>query len=485
MRGLALVATIVIASPALAQAPFEKSPIKDWKAIPRPTAEPTFKPPVVKRSKLKNGVALLLVENHGLPIVSMRLVVPGAGASSDPAGKFGVAAFTADLLDEGAGGLTAIAISEETDRLGASIGASVDSDAAYVGVSTLTKTLDPTIDLVTKIVTQPTFEAKEFDRVKGDRMTELELRRDKPREVARIMLDGLLYGRDSAYGHPKSGSRETFKDIAIADVQAFYKERWAPSGATLIVVGDFDSKTLKAKLDAGLGTWKPTGAKTAVKPVAKAQKIDKRLLLADRKDAAQSDVRIGLVGIDRKDKRYWAFEVLSSTLGGGFTSRLVQRLREQLGITYGAGSGMDYRVAAGPFVISTAIVTKETGTGLTEIVKILDDLSTNNVPAEELDKSKQNLIRALPAQFETNGATAAAIAELVLFGLPDNWYASYAANIRKITAKDVKAVVKTVTPSKNMVIAIVGDVSKIKADVDKLGLGDAVMHDLYGVPVAK
>lgn len=215
------------------------------------------------------------------------------------------------------------------------------------------------------------------------------------------------------------------------------------------------------------------------------EKIDKRLLLVDRKEAAQSDVRIGLVGIDRKDKRYWAFEVLSSTLGGGFTSRLVQRLREQMGITYGASSGMDYRQVPGPFVISTAIVTAETGKGLTEIVKILDDLATNDLPAEELDKSKQNLIRALPAQFETNSSTAAAFAELVLYGLPDNWYGTYAASIRKIKAKDVKDAAKSIIPSKNMVISIVGDLTKIKPEIDKLGLGDPAMHDLYGVPLTK
>ncbi len=478
-------AVLLAAAPAFAQAPFDKSGIKDWKTPPKPTKEPTFKPPVAKRSKLKNGMSLLLVENHALPIVSMQLVVPGAGAANDPAGKWGAASFTADLLDEGAGGLSAIAVAEESDRLGASIAAAVDADAGYVVVSTLTKTLEPTIDLVAKIVSQPTFDTKEFDRVKGDRLTSLELRRDRPREVARLMLEAALYGRDSAYGHPATGNREQFKDMQLADVQTFYKERWNPATATLIVVGDFNAKALRTKLDAGLGTWKQPDAKKSGKVDAKAAKIDKRLLLVDRKEAAQSDVRIGLVGIDRKDKRYWSFEVLSSALGGGFTSRLVQTLREGLGITYGASSSMDYRAVPGPFVIQTAIVTPETGKGLAEINKILDDLSTNNMPAEELEKSKQNLIRALPAQFGTNGSTAASFADLVLHGLPDNWYATYAANIRKIKAADVKAAAKAIIPSKNMVISIVGDLSKIKADIDKVGFGDAQMHDLYGMPLAK
>jgi zinc protease len=395
---VATLATLVASTvPALAQAPFEKSPIKDWTKAPPPTKEPTFKPPVAKRSKLKNGMSLLLVENHALPIVSMQLVVPGAGAANDPAGKGGIASFTADLLDEGAGGLTAIAVAEEQDRLGAGIHAAVDVDAGYVSVSTLTKTLEPTLDLVTKILTQPAFDAKEFERVKGDRVTALELRRDRPREVARIVLDGALYGRDSAYGHPTTGIREQFKDAAIADVQAFYKERWNPAAATLIVVGDFDPKALRTKLDAGLGAWKQAGAKKPTRPVVKPEKIAKRLLLVDRKDAAQSDLRLGLVGIDRKDRRFYAFEVAASTLGSGFTSRLVQRLREQLGITYGANSSMDYRAVTGPFVISTAIETTATGQGLGEIMKMLDDLATNDVPAAELEKSKQNLIRAARA----------------------------------------------------------------------------------------
>jgi predicted Zn-dependent peptidase len=471
------------AAPVAGGSPFDKSGISDWTKPPAPEKEPSFKPPVAKRSKLKNGMSLLVIENHKLPIVSMTLVAPGAGAASDPENKGGLASFTADLLDEGAGGLTAIAIAEEQDRLGASIGAGVDVDYAQVSVSTLTKTLEPTVDLLTKIITQPAFEQKEFDRVKGDRGTALELRRDRPREVVALMLNAALYGLETAYGHPITGVREKFKDLAVGDVQTFYKERWNPAVMTLVVVGDFDTKTLKAKLDATLGAWKPKGVKRNVRPIVKPQKLTKRLLLVDRKDAAQSDVRIGLVGLGRKDRRYYQFEVLSSALGGGFTSRLVQRLREQLGITYGARAGMDYRVVPGPFVISTAIVTPETGKGLSEIIKILDNLATTDLPAEELDKSKQNLIRALPSLFGTNASTAGAFADLAIFGLPDNWYARYAANVRKVTAKDVKTAAKMLIPSKRMVISIVGDLTKIKADLDKLELGESAMHDLYGMPL--
>ncbi|MBL9014038.1 MAG: insulinase family protein [Myxococcales bacterium] len=486
MNRLIMVTALVMSAPALA-APsvFDRSEIKDWTKQPEPTTEPTFKPPVAQKLRLKNGVQLLVVENHKLPIVSLALVVPGAGFAADPKGKGGLASFTADLLDEGAGGLSAIAIAEETDRLGASIGIGADADAAYVTVSTLAKTLDQTIDLATKLVTQPAFDDKEAERVHGDRATSLELRRDRPREVAQMLLAGAIYGPQSAYGHPGAGVREEFASVTVADARAFYKETWNPAVMTLVIAGDVDPKALQAKLDASLGAWKPSGAKRGKPVSAAAAKVPSRLLLVDRAGAAQSDVRIGLLGPGRKDPRFFAFEVYRTTLGDGFTSRLVQRLREQLGITYGANASMDWRVARGPFVISTAIVTPATGQGIFETLKMVEELTTTDVPAAELDKSKQNLIRALPARFETNASTADTFAELALQGLPIDWYARYADGIRKVTAKDVKAVAKAAVPARSVIVSIVGDLAKIRADLDKLGLGEPVLFDLHGAPVKK
>ena len=479
-----LVAFLALSAAAVA-APYDKSGIADWTKAPAPAAEPTFTPPTPHRMRLANGMALLVIENHKLPIVSMQLVVPNAGAATDPKGKPGLASFTADLLDEGAGGLTAIQIAEEEDRLGAGIGIYAGTDSAGVSVGTLTKTLDPTIDLVAKILTAPAFDQKDFDRVQGDRATSLELRRDRPRDVASILLGGALYGLDSPYGHPGSGFRESFKSIALADVTAYYKERWDPKGMTLVVAGDVDPIALQKKLDATLGAWKHPGkhiGKVTTTPIAK---IAHRLIVVDRPGSQQSDVRLGLVGLDRKDPRFYAFEVLTTTLGGGFTSRLNQKLREQLGITYGIRAAQDWRLDRGPFTISSALVTAETAHGLTETIKIVDDLATTDVPEAELEKSKQNLIRALPAQFETNAATAAAFSELALHGLPDSWYAHYSDQIRKVTAKDVRGVAKSAIPSKQMVFAVVGDMAKVRADLDKLNLGEAETRDLYGMPISK
>jgi zinc protease len=214
---------------------------------------------------------------------------------------------------------------------------------------------------------------------------------------------------------------------------------------TLIVADDVDATRLAARLNAGLGAWRPT----AVKPlriVASPAIAAQRLQLVDRPRAQQSDVRLGLVTIERKDKRYAAYEVLANALCGGFTSRVTQRLREQLGIIYHAYSATDWRLGPGPYVMWTAIDTPETARGLSEMLKLVDDFATTPMPAAELDKAKQNLIRALPDAFATNAQIASTFGQLALLGLPDAYYTSYAAAIRRVTAADIQAVAKDVMP---------------------------------------
>lgn len=471
------------ASSPAGPAPFERSGIADWTQPPAPGAEPAFTPPTARRSKLENGIAVVVIENHTLPIAAINVLVQGAGAAADPRHKRGLAAFTADMVDEGAGGLSALAISEEAARLGAEIATRADADSARISVSALTRTLDPTLDLLAKIATQPAFATAELERVKGDRLTALDQRRDRPPEVAQLVLDEALYGIDSAYGHARDGARDEVQAITAGDVQAFYREHWNPAAMTIVVAGDVDAAAITARLDAVLGGWRPAGARPPVTPAVTPAKRT-RLLLVDRPGAAQSEVVIGRIGPDRHDKRYFAFEVLRTVLGDGFTSRLTQRLREQLGITYGVRASMVWRKARGPFVIASAIVTARTATGIAETIKILDDLATTDVPAAELDKARQNMIRALPARFETNAGTAAAFTDLALHGLPDDWYAQFAGAVRKVTAADVKAVAKALIPSGTLAIAIVGDVGKIRSELDQLGLGAPTAYDLHAMPVA-
>jgi zinc protease len=491
----AAAAAAVAAAPApsaagAAPASFAASGIADWTTPPRPTEERSFQPPVAQRLTLGNGLTVLLVEHHELPLVAMTLLAPGAGSASDPAAKLGLAAFTADLLDEGAGGLSALALSEEQDRLGASLDVFVDVDVAGVWTHTLTKTLEPTIDLLHKILAQPGFEERDVERVRGDRLTMLEQRRDRPRDVADFMLSGALYGPRAPYGHPISGFADDLRACAAADVRAFYAERWDPAKMTLVVAGDFDPARLRAKLEATLGGWRAAAATPAPKlePAGATRaapgQAGSRLLVSDRANAAQSDVRIGLVGPEQKDPRYYAFEVLRTALGDGFTSRLTQRLREQLGITYGVRATMDWRAQRGPFSISTALVTAETGTGIIETLRIVGELAGRALPKAELDKAKQNLIRAMPSAFETNAGTAETLSLLVQAGLPLDWYASYGRRIGEVTASQVQSAARVFLPVRRMVVSVVGDLSKVRADLRKAALGAPALYDAYGLPLS-
>jgi len=477
---IAALAVTALTTPAGA-APFEKSGIADWTRPPEPGPEPRFTPPVAQRSQLGNQLSVLIVENHTLPIVAIDLVVPGAGAAADPMHRGGLAAFTADLLDEGAGGRSAIELAEDQRLLGARITTRVDADAAYISASALTRTLDPTLDLFARILTQPAFGDDDVARVKGDRVTELRQRRDRPREVASNVLAEALFGRDSGYGHPETGVVVDAEAISAADVRSFYRGHWNPRRMTIVVVGDVSPPAVIAKLEAALGAWRTSDALPPGRPTSAPPTPAPRLLLVDRPGAAQSDVRIGTIGPARSDPRFHAFEVLRNIAGGGFTGRVTQRLREQLGIIYHASTDIDWRVAPGPFVIGAGIATPETATGISEVFKILDDVATNEAPAAELDKAKLNLVRALPDKFATNAATAATFAELALLHLPDDWYAGFADGVRRVTAADVKAAGKVTLTSGKMSVSIVGDLAKIRPAIDKLGLGAAIPYSLDGI----
>lgn len=477
----ALAAGAVASAPAVA-APFDRSGIADWTKQPAPGPEATFVPPTAKRTRLKNGVSVLVIENHTLPIAAIEVLVAGAGTGSDPAHKRGLAAFTADMIDEGAGGLSAIAISDEVGRLGARLVTWTDADIAGISVSALTRTLDPTLDLLSRLLTTPAFDAGELERVKGDRLTALAQRRDRPLEVASLVLDATLYGVDSPYGHAGPGVRDDVQSITARDLQSFYRAHWNPAATTIVVAGDVDAASLTGKLEATLGGWRAPAARPATVTAAPAR-LTHRLVLVDRPGAAQSEVRIGRVGPDRHDRRYFAFEVLRTVFGDGFTSRLTQRLREQLGITYHPAAIMDWRKARGPFRVVEEIVTDKTAVGVDETIKILDDLAANDVPAAELDKAKHNMIRALPERFETNARTAAAFAELALFGLPDDWYTQFAAAVDKVTAAEVKAAAKSMLPSGSMAIVIVGDLARVRPELDRLRLGAPAAYDLDAAPL--
>ena len=252
---------------------------------------------------------------------------------------------------------------------------------------------------------------------------------------------------------------------------------------TLVVAGDVKRAALRMKLEAKLGGWKLVGTESITTPLSPPAPLDARLVLVDRPGAEQTDTIIGLAGINRNDPRRASFEVATEVLGGGFTGRLMQRLREQLGYVYGVHAAMEYRHDLGAYVISGAFFAPKTVDGLKETLLMLHDLAEKEVPEEELQKAKQNMIRSLPQSFESNAGLVNAYKVVAREGLPLNWYDKWLGEIGKVTAAQARAAAKAILVENKLVVVAVGDLSVLRPGMEKLSFGPAKLYDLDGKPV--
>jgi predicted Zn-dependent peptidase len=347
-------------------------------------------------------------------------------------------------------------------------------------MSTLSRTLEPSLDLFAEVVTAPAFVDAEVKRVHSDRLTSLKLRRDQPRDVAALRLDAALFGAGSPNGHPIDGEAASFAKLRGADARAFHRTAWDPAASTLVVVGDVDAAAVEQQIAARLGGWK-RGASARAAAMPPGRPSAARLVLVDRPGAAQSDVVFGVTSIPRSDERVFAWEVLVNAFGGGFTGRLTQRLREQLGYLYHVYPELTYDAAGGDrYTVLAPLVSPHTADGIKEILAMADDLAKNGTPPAELEKARKNLVRDLSGRFETNADMARAFGELALLGLPDDWYASYGTRILGVDAAAVRGAAETLLAGGRIVFAVVGDLAKVQSGLEALGLGKAEVYDLEG-----
>lgn len=302
-----------------------------------------------------------------------------------------------------------------------------------------------------------------FDQAKLDNQRDVVLNErrqsyeNQPYGMSELIIQENLWPKNFGYHWSTIGYPEDLKAASVPDVAKFFRTYYVPNNATMVVAGDVKLEQVKALVEKYY-SWIPRQPEPA-RPVYKAPPpLTKEIVVKTTDDVQVPRVYLAWRG----------------------PAAFNQTLREKMGITYGVHAGMDWRRAPGPFVVGSAIVTGATGQGIAKALEMLDDIAKHEVPADELEKTKRNLMFALPAEFQTNAATARTFAGLVLHGLPDDYYAHYADGIRKVTAKQVQAVAAAVIPANKMVIAVVGDMSKIRADLDKLGLGEPAMHDLYG-----
>jgi predicted Zn-dependent peptidase len=439
---------------------------------------PALKLPAVRTATLPNGLQLAVVEIHKVPVVDVSLVLD-AGAVRDPANLPGLATFTATMLQQGAGRRTALDIADETAFLGAQLQSAAGYDVATVSLHVPKRRLTAALDLLSDVVLRPAFPDSEVTRQRELRRTQLLQQRDEPVAVANVAFPAIVYGAAHPYGRPPSGNDSAVTGLSRDRVIEFYGAFYRPNTARLLVVGDVTLEEARQLVTARFGEWARRDAPAAPSAVAP-EPTPRAIYLIDKPGAAQSVVRIGHVGPARDTPDYFALQVLNTILGGAFTSRLNQNLRETHGYTYGAGSAFALRRAGGPFVAQASVVTAKTDSSLIEFMKELRRIRDEAVPAAELEKAKQYIVLGLPGDFETTAGAAFRFRDLLIYGLPFDYYGGYIDRINAVTAADVQRVARRYIDPDRFDIVIVGDRSQIEAGIRALNEGPIVYRDLWG-----
>ena len=431
---------------------------------------PQLKLPAIQKRTLSNGVPVWLVEQREVPLVRVTLLLK-SGASDDPSGKFGLASLTAAMLDEGAGARSALEIADEIEFLGADLTTSSSFDASAVRLGVPVARLGPALAVMADVALRPTFPDAELERVRQERLTDLIQARDDAASVAPMAFARLLFGPTHRYGTGAIGTAATLKAFTTADLKAFHAAAFQPGNATLIAVGDITADSVVPQLEKHFGSWRAgsTAARHAAVPNA-SQPAQRQITIVDMPGAEQSQVRIGWVGVARSTQDYFTLQVLNTILGGSFTSRLNQNLREEHGYSYGASSRFDMRLSAGPFFAGAGVQTDKTAESIREFFNELTAVG-KPVAADELTKAKNYVAFGFPSNFETIGDLSAQLEQLIVYGLPDTYYADYVRNLQAVTADAVlKASATYIQPQKFLVV-VVGDGKVIEPGIRALNLG--------------
>ncbi|HEY6784611.1 MAG TPA: pitrilysin family protein [Gemmatimonadales bacterium] len=439
---------------------------------------PTLRPPTVRPVKLPNGLTLAVIEMHKVPVVDVQIII-GAGAARDPADLPGLASFTAAMLDQGAGARSAFDVADETAFLGAQYFAGADFDNAVITLHVPKRQLGPALDLLADIVLRPTFADSEVARQRSLRRSQILQQRDNPVAMAGVAFPAIVFGAAHPYGRPLAGTDSSVERLTRDRVAAFYSAYYRPENAKVLVVGDITPEEARTMLAARFGAW--AGAPVAAPPAATAPAAGPRTIyVIDKPGAAQSVIRIGQAGVARSTPDYFVLQVLNTILGGSFTSRLNQNLRETHGYTYGASSGFAMRRLAGPFQAAASVVTAKTDSALIEFLKELRRIRDVPVPAEELEKAKHYIILGLPGDFETTAGTASRFRDLLAYDVPLSTYQDYVNRIRAVTAADVQGAARQYLDPEHFAIVVVGDRVVIEAGLRALNEGPIAYRDMWG-----
>jgi predicted Zn-dependent peptidase len=459
-----LLATVVAAAVTLsAQAPNRSTP-------PAVGAPPAVQLPRIQKLQLSNGLPVWLVELHEVPVVQVNLVVR-SGSADDPAGKYGVASLATAMLMEGAGSRSSLEIADAVDFLGATLTTGSGIDAFAVRLHAQVARLADALPIMADVALRPTFPGVDLERLRQQRLTNLLQARDDPSTIAALAFARTLYGPAHRFGTATMGTAATIAAFTPEDLRAFYTATFRPDNAAIVVVGDVTAATVLPLLESSFGAWKAAGgAEAHISLPPPPRRTRREIYLVDIPGAAQSQIRIGAVGVSRSTPDYFPIQVMNTILGGSFTSRLNTNLREEHGYSYGAFSSFDMRLEPGPFAAGAGVQTDKTAESLKEFFVELSGI-LEPVPDEELARAKNYVSLRFPSGFETTGDISRRLEDALVYALPDDYFARYVGRIEAVTAGDVQRVARQYVQPDRVAVVVVGDRKVIEPGIRALDLG--------------
>jgi zinc protease len=434
----------------------------DRSVVPPAGSTPTYDFPEIERHTLANGLRVWVVERPGVPMVSLQLVVD-AGANADPADRPGLASLTVEMLREGTTRRNAHQIADELEFLAVSLGTSAGRDAASVSMTTLSRNLTAALDVFADVVMRPAFDERDWMRVRDQRLASLVQSLDQPATIATREFSRRIYGDEHPLGRPVQGTPASVPRITTSALREFHDTHYHAGNADLIVVGDVRVAALLEELERAFAGWRQGSPPATIQATDPAPRSDVLIYLYDKPGSAQSEIRIGHIGIARDDPDYFPVLVMNTILGGQFTSRINLNLREDKGYTYGARSSFQTGRLPGPFVAQAGVQTEVTRESVIEFVRELEEVrGPRPISAEELEFARASLVRREPLTLETNQQIAGRIEELLVYGLPLDYFDHYNRRIEEVSLADVDRVARAQLDPGRFAILIVGDRARIE-----------------------
>ncbi|HEY0413795.1 MAG TPA: pitrilysin family protein [Allosphingosinicella sp.] len=429
--------------------------------------------PDIERARLSNGVPIVYARRSAVPVTRVAVSFD-AGNAADPKSALGTQALMLALLDEGTRTRNSIQIAEEQERLGARIGASASMDRTTVGLSALTPNLAPSLDLLADIVRNPAFAPAEVERLRAQQLSAIAQEMTQPSELARRTLPGVLYGPQHPYGIPFTGTGDPKAVAAVsrADLVAFHDIWVRPDNAKIFVVSDRPLAEIAPLLERSFGGWQPpAGPKGTKNLTAPTPAPQPRILLVDRPQSPQSVIMGGELLPFTGGQPIEPLIVANDVLGGTFLSRLNMDIREKKGWSYGVNGRVNRLLGTVPYIVSAPVQSDQTGPSLAAMQEDMRDfLTAHGITGEERERTINNRIRNLAGNFETSEDVLGGVETIDLLGLPDNYYETLAARYRGMTAAQLDEAARAVLDPSKFVWVVVGDASKIRPQLDKLGL---------------